>query len=147
MIKLRMKPRLKLLVLSTIILLTLCQSSFIQCSTPDEVRDKLAEAFEAVLEAEKAGGAVSRQVDELNHAIKLLEEGDLEEAESLVGNVLAAVPEIKQAGLILTRNQQLMAVGMLTLLSVLGVVVWRFGRRIFWILWLRSKKGWKILDG
>ena len=143
----KIKLSFKLIIFSTLILLLSYPISIAACDVPpsdEDVRNMLTEAFEAVLEAENAGGETLNLVDELNQALRLLDEGKTEEAMSIVDAVLAVVPDIKQAGLISTRNQQITVTGTLIFSAVSTAVVWRYGKKVFWLLWLRSKRGWKV---
>ncbi len=139
----------KLMLASVVVSLVfpvLCSAANAQETSVDEVRNKLIDAFEAVAEAEEAGGDVSHLVEELDHAVKLLEAGggeELLEAESKIQDVLEAVSDVKQEGIVSTQHRQIMAGTILVVLAVVAAVVWRFGPRVFWLLWLRSKRGWR----
>jgi len=116
-------------------------------SPEDQLRAEIGAAFKAVAEAEKDGGDVSLLVEDLNQALRLLEAGGVEnlrEAESKIEAVLVAAPGVAQEGLALTRIKQLKAGVGVTLIAVSAVMVWRFGPRIFWSIWLRSKSGWRV---
>jgi hypothetical protein len=124
----------------------LCSAVSAQEVSVDEVRNKLIDAFEAVAEAERAGGDVSHLVEELDHAVKLLEAGggeELLEAESKIQDVLEAVSDVKEEGISSTQHRQIMAGIVLFFLAVAAVAVWRFAPRVFWLLWLRSKRRWR----
>lgn len=140
----------KLMLASIVVSLVfpvLCYAADAQDASVNEVRNRLIDAFEAVAEAERVGGNVSYLVEELNHAVKLLEAGggeELLEAESKIQDVLEAVSDVKAEGIVSTQHRQIMAGVVLVVLTVAVVVVWRFGPRVFWLLWLRSKRGWRV---
>lgn len=144
-----MKLLFKLMLVSVVVSLVfpvVCSAVDVEEVSVDEVRVKLVDAFESVAEAERAGGDVSQLVEELNDVVRLLEaEGDeeLPEAESRIEHVLAAASEVKQEGIMLTQHRQITAGCILILLAVSATVVWRFGPRVFWLLWLRFKAEWR----
>jgi len=110
-------------------------------------RSDLLVVFEAVEIAEKQGGEVSELVDELNLIIRLVEAGDsvgLSEVESRIVEVLSQAPIVGDMG---ARRVQFMRVKVGVLLGLLlasAVLVWRFGPRVFWSAWIRSKRGWRV---
>jgi hypothetical protein len=139
----------KLMLASVVVSLVfpvLCSTAGAQETSVDEVKNKLIDAFEAVAEAEKAGGDVSHLVEELNHAVKLLEASggeELLEAESKIQDVLEAASVVKEEGIAFTQHRQILAGIVFIFLAVAAVAVWRFAPRVFWLLWLRSKRGWR----
>jgi len=117
----------------------------------EKVRLELAEAFVAVAEAERLGGDVSELVDELNQALILLEKGEmrndevrLSEALSKVKDVIARAPVVGQGGLAAMQARTVQSWLVVSVVVALGVIVWRYESRIFWRLWVRSKRGWKV---
>ena len=93
----------------------------------EKVRSELIEAFEAVAEAERAGGNISKLVEKLNKTIWLLEKEKLEEAESKIVEIISAVSKVKQEGITLTRNKQLQSTSILLLVAASTILVWFFG--------------------
>jgi len=117
----------------------------------EEARDKLAEAFEAVAEAERMGGDVSDLVVWLNEAVKLIEEGEACGNESLIGEaflkaeaVIAEAPVLGEEGAASVRMRMIQNGVVLGVVVVLAVVVWRYGSRVFWRLWVKSKRDWRV---
>lgn len=116
-----------------------------------EARDKLAEAFEAVAEAEGAGGDVSGLVEQLSEAAILLERAGVEGDEGLlrdlllkVEGVIAEAPVVAQHGAAEEQARMVWSWFVVGLVAVLAVIVWRYEPRVFWRLWVRSKRGWKV---
>jgi len=112
---------------------------------------ELAEAFVAVADAERLGGDVSELVDELNHASILLEENEMKNDEGLlqeallkVEDVLARAPAIGRDGVAAMQTRTVQSWLVVGVVVALGVIVWRYGPRIFWRLWVRSKRRWKV---
>jgi len=117
----------------------------------ERVRLKLAEAFAAVAEAERLGGDASGLVDELNQALILLEEGEmrndevmLQEALSKVEDVVARAPVAGQGGVAAMQARTVQSLLVIGLVAVLGVIVWHYEPKIFWRLWVRNKRRWKV---
>jgi len=117
----------------------------------ERVRLELAEAFVAVAEAERLSGDVSGLVDELNQALILLGEGEmkndeviLQEALSKVEDVVARAPVVKQGGVAAMQARTVQSWLVVGVVVALGVIVWRYEPRIFWRLWVRNKRRWKV---
>lgn len=117
----------------------------------DEATGKLAEAFEAVSEAERLGGNVSHLVAELNEAICLLAEGEtyknktlIREAVSKIDYVIAVAPEIERESAAAFQTHRFQAMVTIGLLAALALVVWRYGPKLFWDLWIKSKRDWRV---
>lgn len=143
-----MRSGLRLSFLVILLAACLLNQAVSHCqSREEELRGMLTVAFEAVAEAEGKGGDVSHLVDELSRALRLIEAGgavDLDTAQSVIEGVLSAAPGVEQQGVASTRLQQVKAVAIISLLAVSGIVVWRYGPRVFWTLWLRSKRDWIV---
>jgi len=117
----------------------------------ERVQLKLAEAYVAVAEAERLGGDVSGLVGELNQALILLEEGEmrkdevvLQEALSKVEDVVARAPVVGQGGMSAMQARTVQSWLVVGVVMALGVIVWRYEPKIFWRLWVRSKRRWKV---
>ena len=94
------------LLVALLILITLASAMVFCQPSPEDERRRVAEAYEAVLEAYEAGGNVSVLVDRLNSALDLIamseNSGDpelLDEADSLVSSVLEDAPRVIEQGL------------------------------------------------
>ena len=118
-------------------------------------RDAISDAFSAVLEAEKAGGDVTGLVTSLNEALGLVEEGErspeqakaaalYDRAKQIAGDVLASAPKVKEAGLVAQRNATILVTISIVALAVTALVAYLFVPRLFWTLWLRSHRGWRV---
>jgi hypothetical protein len=118
-------------------------------------RDMIAEAFSAVVEAEKAGGDVTPLVASLNEALSLVEQGErsadqaeaavlYERATQIADQVLASAPMVKEAGLVAQRSSTTFLVVSMVALGVTGLVAYLFVPPLFWMLWLRGHRGWRV---
>ncbi|MBO3754896.1 MAG: hypothetical protein FGF53_08505, partial [Candidatus Brockarchaeota archaeon] len=142
-----MKPLKPIFFASIILSLLLLHvgSTFANYEPPlDEARDKIAEAFKAVAEAEKMGGEVSDLVAELNEALKLLEEGEVQEAVLKADVVIAEAQRVGMEGAAMRKARMLQSAVVLSFLAFSAFSVWRYGPRLFWSLWIRSKRSWKV---
>lgn len=87
----------------------------------------------------------------LNEAIEILELGErtdnsslVEEALSRLNMISASAPIIAQEGAAANQIRILYAAVSLGLLAALGFVVYLYVPKLFWRLWIRSKKDWRV---
>jgi hypothetical protein len=119
----------------------------VSAASVEELRGSVASAFFDVARAEKAGGDVSGLVAKLNSALELISAGgtqDLVRAESLVSEVKQAVVKVEGYGVQSTNMMYLTTGVTLVVLGALAVVIWVYGSRVFWGLWVRSRKDWVV---
>jgi len=114
-------------------------------SLVSEANTKIASAFEGVAEADAKGGNVTSLVIELNDALTLLEKGEADGDEGLIHDaiskaeeVIAEAPIIAEQGEEVAQARLVETLLVLSLLAISAVIVWRYGSRIFWELWMRS---------
>lgn len=141
---------LKILPLMILVLL----SPFMICVVNGydvNVHERLKEAFEATYRAESMGGNIEDLVESLNRAINLIEEGERtnneklkNEALDLIEEVIAEAPKVGEEGRVAAQNLKTQTVITISVLAVLAVVVWLFLPRLFWRLWVNSRKRWKV---
>lgn len=137
----------KLAFLFLSLLLSTCLIVPIYAKSNNELRIELGAAFVKVAEAELMGGNVSTLVQDLNLAAILIGIGDetsLKLAEDVIQSVSVLAVEKKSEG-IQAINQQHMVMGaVLVVLIVSAAIVWFYGSRVYWSLWIRTKKGWRV---
>ena len=123
--------------------------------TVDDARKKIFEAYAAVVDAEASGGNVTDLVNRLNEAIELIrlaentsdsEEASvlIEQAISIADGVLSEVGEVKEEGLALRRFHLFLSVFSISLIFVSCVLVYFYGPKVFWGLWVRIKGNWRV---
>ncbi len=123
--------------------------------TVDDARKKIFEAYVAVVDAEASRGNVTDLVNRLNEAIELIrlaentsdsEEASvlIEQAINIADGVLSEVGEVKEEGLALRRFHLFLSVFSISLLIVSGVLVYFYGPKVFWSLWVRIKGNWRV---
>jgi len=105
----------------------------------------------AVAKVERLGSDVSGLVDELNQALILLEEGEmrndeamLQRALSKVEDVVARAPVAGQGGVAAMQARTVQSLLVIGVVAALGVIVWHYEPKIFWRLWVRNKRRWKV---
>jgi len=121
------------------------------------VRAQIGQAYSSVLNAEQNGGNVSSLVAKLNAAISLVQQADsingtnpskahtlYAQASSLASQVVQASPSVAAAGRAFVGGTQLALVVETVGLAGLALVIYRFGSRLFWTLWLRAHKTWRV---
>lgn len=116
-------------------------------TTVDEARIDLASAYSAVSRAEAAGGNVTGLVLRLNEAARLIDSGgvdDVSRAEGIIGEVVAAAPQVQSAGAERITNRYIVTGVALVVLAAAGVAVWFRGSRWVWGAWLRARGGWRV---
>lgn len=112
-----------------------------------DLRSEAATAFAAVSRAEAAGGNVTRLVGDLDRAVRLIDAGgeaDLVEADALIRGVEAAASSVESGGA-QSRTMRYVETGfVLVVLAAAAALVWLYGSRVFWRLWIRTKRGWRV---
>jgi hypothetical protein len=113
----------------------------------DELRLELGAAFTKVAEAESAGGDVSDLVQVLNLAASLIDKGDdasLKSAEDMIQYVSVFALEKKEEGVQATNYQHIVLGATLGALVASAAIIWFYGSRVFWALWFRTKRNWRV---
>ena len=114
---------------------------------PEDLKEMLTDAFEAVEEAEKNGGDISLQVDELNRIISLLESGSeyrVTEVRSELGEVKEAALTSGELGYIDSTSTQQRSGVILVVTVVVAFLVWKYMPKLVWQLWMRSRGEWRV---
>ena len=119
------------------------------------VRGMISDAFSIVLDAEKAGGNTTELVALLNEALRLVEEGEhstnqtqavvlLDQAERIAERVHVSSWDVKEAGLLAQRNADTSLMISVSALAVTALFAYLFMPRLFWRLWLKSHRNWRV---
>jgi hypothetical protein len=115
--------------------------------TRDEARAELETAFVGVQSAERAGYYVAGLVGELNTAAGLLDAGgndNLAQASTLISDVLASTPTLTSAWIQAQMIRIFVRIVLLATLGVAASIVWFYGSDIYWWLWRRALRGWRV---
>jgi len=123
----------------------------------DEAREKVYEAYRAVVDAEASGGNVTGLVDRINEAIDLVRRAEkiskddpeqaailAERAINIANEVLDEVGIVKEEGLALRRFRLFLGISSGVLFVFSGFLIYFYGPRVFWGLWVRIKGDWKV---
>jgi len=129
------------------LLLSTYNTAPVYAKSNDELRLELGAAFTKVAEAEWAGGDVSDLVQVLNLAASLIDKGDdasLKSAGDMIQYVSVFALEKKEEGVQATNYQHIVLGATLGALVASAAIIWFYGSRVFWALWIRTKRGWRV---
>lgn len=114
-------------------------------------------AYVRVRTIEGEGGNVTGVVGQLNQALSLVATGETYEtgapdqaqalysqAESIIQSVNQELPGVESSGMASARSEVLWLTFTLAALAAIGIETYFFGGRIFWSLWTRSHKNWRV---
>jgi len=118
---------------------------------------QIAEAYTSVLGVEQKGGNVTLAVASLNNAISLVQEADsinstdparaqalYAQASAVAQQVIGGSPAVAAAGTASVQSAEV-ALGVETVILVaLAVLAYLYTPRVFWTLWFRAHRGWRV---
>ena len=151
-----MRTSTKLLVIFLSISVLLSAVALVQSqSTPlDSTQTAIHDAYKAIVEANNAGGDISELTDQLNQALKLTSQAQaliisdpqltqtlFLQAQALAQNVTSQSSTVQAEGLF--QNPLFIGVSIASLLAS-GILVYVFGPKIFWKVWLRLRKNYRV---
>jgi hypothetical protein len=113
----------------------------------DEVSSELVRAFVDVQNAERSGADIRPLVRDLNVAILLLKSGGEEnvtKASFLVTQVRTSAAVLLSQAIQNNYIFSIFTLVSLVILGVLGLIVWFYGSRLYWYVWLRLYSGWRV---
>jgi hypothetical protein len=134
----------KLLLLAVLLVLS---APVVNAVSVDDARSGLADAFAALSKAESAGGDVRELVLKLNSAATLIDksgEANLGAADQIIRNVADQASGVEVAGAQRILYRYIAVSVSLVVLAAAGLLVWFRGSRLFWITWIRVKRGWRV---
>jgi hypothetical protein len=150
----------RIVVLGLVVLLlspSLIVPAISATSTADQLYSEIASTFAKVRSIEKEGGNVTGVVGQLNQALSLVSVGlatgisdpakaqsSYQQAESLVQSVNQELPVVEKEGIATAQSEILWLAFSLIGLTAAGVGICLFGGRVFWALWIRTHKGWRV---
>ena len=129
-----------------VVLSVVSSSARVNAATQEELRGSLGAVFANVLKTERTGGDVDPLVSRLNEAASLIDSGSdesLSKAQGIITEVDGLTQSVEAQG---SQSNMLQYVEVGLTLVVLGasaVLVWLYGGRVFWRVWLRAKGGWR----
>jgi hypothetical protein len=114
-------------------------------------------AFADVSRAESSGANVTQLVQELNQALLLINQGEsiqgsdpsqasslFQQASAIASTVEEQIPSALVEGQAATRAELFWLGAYLVGISVACVLIYLFGSRVFWTLWLRTHRSWVV---
>jgi hypothetical protein len=122
-------------------------SSMAYAAPVDDVRAQLSQVFSLVVRVERSGGDVSGLVTKLDQAASFLNAGDvnsLGRASALINEVKVSVGSVSNLGTQASTIKYLWVGWSLFILGVWGLLIYLYGSRVFWALWLRFKRDWRV---
>ncbi|MEM3004935.1 MAG: hypothetical protein QXK96_06545 [Candidatus Bathyarchaeia archaeon] len=124
-------------------------------SADNAIRARLGEAFTLVLDVERAGGDTGELVASLNEALKLIRRGEstgngtqaealFKDAERIIDEAILAAGYEREAGLAAQRTAGLRLTVSVCLLAASVLLAYVFVPEVFWTLWLRIHRDWRV---
>ena len=137
------------------VLMTMALLAPITVNSQGDLRERIKEVYTKLVVAEQRGANVTYAAIRLDEALEMVDEANglsdpaqrlilLSKAEGIVDEVDAFVPELSNKGESETVNSQILAVITSLALIVVGILVYFYGPRMLWGLWLRARADWKV---
>jgi len=123
-----------------------------------DTRSEIYNAFKAVARAYNAGGDVGELVKRLNEALSLISKAEelldedpeetmhlSSEAQIIAQNVTLEAPNVEERGLQRKQVETVIMVGSSFGLVASGVLIYVYGPRIFWRIWVRLRRNYRVI--
>ncbi len=151
-----MRTSIKLIVLLLSISFFLSAVALVQSQTTplDNAQTATHDAYKALLKADNAGADISKLTDQLNQALNLISQSQALtssnpqqaqnlalQAQALAQNITQQASTLKGNGL--TQNPLIIGASIASLIAG-GILVYLFGPKAFWKVWLRLRKNYRI---
>ncbi len=151
-----MRTSIKLTVIFLSISIFLSAVALVQSQpTPlDNAQTATHDAYKALLKAENAGADISKLTDQLNQALNLISQSQALtssspqqahalalQAQTLAQNITQQASTLKSEGL--AQNPLIIGASIASLLAG-GILVYLFGPKAFWKIWLRLRKNYRV---
>ncbi|MCS7120861.1 MAG: DUF1616 domain-containing protein [Candidatus Bathyarchaeota archaeon] len=107
--------------------------------------EKVIAAYLAVRRSENSGGDVMGMVRRINEALAYVDVGRLEEAGSLLDNVLSMEADVSKAGEEAAKSRLYLMGGAVAAVSVLSLGLFLYLRRGVWLFWARFYGDYRVL--
>ena len=126
-------------------------------ATSDQLLASAQSTYLKILEAQQAGGNVTSLTNTMNQALALIGEGQsvegtdpataaglYQQAGSLIQEVNQQLPQVESAGRAAEQAELLWLGAFLVSITAVGGLVYFFGSRVFWNVWVRLHRGWVV---
>lgn len=115
------------------------------------VKLKILEAFSAISNSEKSGADISPLVKEINGILETLESSGSKvsvvqerEISAKSDAIVTKSSELSRAGVAKNQERLMITSILVAALGVFAFLVYIYEPRIFWRLWIRTKRNWKV---
>ena len=135
------------MVVKFILLLLLISVAFSTLSSAVSCSHLITQIRCLYLKLEKiseAGVNVNTQIQELNEALQLVQNGSNASAEELIQKVNSSIPQLESEANTLCLEHQVFKYSAVSALIVLGFLVYYFGPRFLWKAWTRMRRRWVV---
>jgi hypothetical protein len=123
----------------------------------DQLLARVDSAYVRILQAQHAGGNVTELTGMLNQALVLIKQGEgmeatdqagaadrYQQASLLIQTVDDLAPQVESAGMAAEQSQLFWLLAFLAALAAVGGLVFAFGGRVFWRVWIRLHRDWLV---
>jgi len=106
---------------------------------------KLTQAFLSIRRAENAGGNVTQLIQLINQAIYYAQNGNDNEADNFINQILIQAPKVAETGQQIQRTKLYTNIGIITAISIIIITSYIYLRHRIWLYWIKLHKNWKII--
>jgi len=106
---------------------------------------KLTQAFLSIRRAENAGGNVTQLIQLINQAIYYAQNGNDNEADNFINQILTQAPKVAETGQQIQRTKLYTNIGIITAISIIIITSYIYLRHRIWLYWIKLHKNWKII--
>jgi len=134
----------KFLIL-TLLLISAAFSTLSFATSNSQLITQIQELYLQLEKISESGVNVSPQIQELNEALQLLQNGsNPKEAEMLIQQVNSSIPQLESEASTLSLEHQIVKYSTITALIVLGFLTYYFGPRLLWKAWIKMRSRWVV---
>jgi hypothetical protein len=147
-------PKLLVLFLTLSALMSAITLVCGQNPTVDSAQTAVHDAYQALVEADKAGGDINKLTDQLNQAVDLTSQAQAlistdpqkaqtlaSQAQTLAQTVTEQASTTKSEGLM--QNPLIIGASIAALLAA-GILVYLYGPKAYWKMWLKLRKNYRV---
>jgi hypothetical protein len=139
-----MKLAVKFVILA-ILLITAAFSTVSLATSSSQLITQIRELYLQLAKISEYGVNVNPQVQELNEALQLLQNGsNPSEAEMLIQQVNSSIPQLESEASALYLEHQIVKYSTISALIVLGFLTYYFGPRFLWKAWIKMRSRWVV---
>lgn len=145
---------------TTLLLFAFLLAASIPCSqaqTIESARNVTHEAYKALAEAYQTGANITELINQLNHALELIAQAEnitnanpdeaqrlVLEAQTQANNVIEQTKLSKEQGIQQGQIATTILIVLVIMLVLSGVLIYVFGQKIIWKIWLRLRYNYRV---